>query len=275
MGLGKFFKKVLNAPAKLAGKTFYKVSKAITGSEKLSIAGARMFAVSTSALSGDPLPFRETFTGEDIGVSATKFRKGKQAGDAVGLSIGSLFVGGALIGGSAAAGGAAGGGSTATGAGVETFAAYDSALAAGAAEGVGSTAGVFGGESSLLAYDAALAAGAAEGVGTVGATTVATGASTGIFSSGNILSGLGLGGLLKAVLGTAAEVGVEGGKTYLEREIQSMFGGGGGGSSGVPGGMGGSGSESDGLFSMSKLPLILLVITLVGAFLLSRKGRKL
>jgi hypothetical protein len=159
----------------------------------------------------------------------------------------------------------------ATGAGVESFAAYDAALAAGAAEGVGSTAGVFTGEAiaveSFAAYDAALAAGAAEGVG-----VVSTGASTGIFSTGGLMSSLGLGGLLKSAFGTATEIGAAGANTYLEREIQSMFGGGGSG----PGAAGGYPVESEGgIFSSSLfLPILLIGVTLLGAFLLSRKGRK-
>ena len=167
-----------------------------------------------------------------------------------------------------------GGEAVATGA--ETFAAYDAALAAGAAEGVGSTAGVFTGEAvaveSFAAYDAALAAGAAEGVGSAAGATVATGAGTSILSGGGgLLSSFGIGKILNDVFGQATEIGATGLNTFLDREIQSMFGG-----NGSPGAAGGGigGSESGSILSSSYFPLILIALTMAGAFILTRKGRK-
>jgi hypothetical protein len=136
----------------------------------------------------------------------------------------------------------------------------------------GGTESLFVG-SDLAAYDAALAAGASEGVG-VAATgsTIATGAEVatggGIFSS--IGSGLkttsealGVSSLLKSAI-------TSGGKSIsniIDREVSSMFGG----ASGTPGQPGQTGTSGGG---MSFLPFILIGITLLGAFILTRKKRR-
>jgi hypothetical protein len=136
---------------------------------------------------------------------------------------------------------------------------------------VGAEALFVGGE--FVAYDAALAAGAAEGVG-VAATgsTIATGAEVvaggGLFSS--ISSGLkstseviGLSGLFKGVLETGgAKI-----SSLIDREVSSLFGG----EEGKPG-MPGQAGTSGGMGSF--LPYILIGITLLGAFILSRKKRR-
>ena len=225
MSLWSKIKNVINKPAKIAGETFYDFSKQITGSEKLSSAGARMFAVSTSALGGDPLPFRSTLTAEDVGANPTLFRTGRQAGDIVGTAIGSLFVGGAVL----------GGGSLASGSG----ATVSSGVVAGSGAGAGSTLAVAGGGSSTIW------------------PWIASGAT----------------GIINSVFGALKKVGESSLTSLVEREGKDIFGmessSGGGGGTGA-----GDTSGFSGLLSGSMIP-ILIILTLLGAFILTRKkGRK-
>jgi hypothetical protein len=156
------------------------------------------------------------------------------------------------------------------------------AVAGGAAVGgafTGAEAGAAAGSEALfvsgeyVAYDAALALGASEGVGLAATgSTIATGAEVvaggGLFSS--ITSGLkstaevlGVSGLFKGVLETGgAKI-----SSLIDREVSSLFGGE-EGKQGMPGQVG----TSSGMGSF--LPYILIGITLLGAFILTRKKRR-
>lgn len=107
MGWAKFRDKltgIANKPAEIVGRSVFQTVRKLTGSEKFAAAGARMASVSTSALGGDPLPFRPSITAAGVGArNETLFRTGRQVGDIVGTSIGSLFVGGTFLGASSAA----------------------------------------------------------------------------------------------------------------------------------------------------------------------------
>lgn len=101
------------------------------------------------------------------------------------------------------------------------------------------------------------------------------GVSSGIFST--IGSGLkttaetlGLAGLLKASIGGVSGATKNGLSALIERETSSVFGG----SSGA-GGAGGTAGESGAGISggLSMLPVFLIVLTLLGAFVMTRKTR--
>lgn len=124
----------------------------------------------------------------------------------------------------------------------------------------------------LAAYDASIAEGAAAGVGLAPLSTGAESlvSETGLFSS--ISSGLkssmeyfGIAGLAKSAL-TSGQQGIS---AIIDREVSSLFGG-------SEGQGGGSVSVTTGGIAekMSMLPWLLVGITLLGAFILTKKGRK-
>ena len=115
MGFWHEVLRLIDQPADLTGKGVFRVAKGITGSDKVAGNLARATNVSQRVgLYSDPLPFRESYEGSDLGMDQTSYRKAKQSADWIGSAIGSLFVGGALGGGGAAAG-EGGGGATITG----------------------------------------------------------------------------------------------------------------------------------------------------------------
>lgn len=122
---------------------------------------------------------------------------------------------------------------------------------------------------SLASYDAAVAAGAAEGVGTVtGGSAVATGAESGVLSTvGSGLKTFGgwIGSGLTSIFKGATSGVQKGVNSIIDREVSSMFGG-----SGNPG-MSTTVTPGSGV---SMLPIILIGVTLLGAFILMRKRRK-
>jgi hypothetical protein len=109
MGFWNELLKVYDTPSKLAAKGVFKIAKGVTGSDKVAGMGARMNSVSTRALGGDPIPFRENQEGYEFGMSDTSWRKARQAGDWLGSAIGAILIGGAAAGGGAAAAGEGGG----------------------------------------------------------------------------------------------------------------------------------------------------------------------
>jgi len=150
---------------------------------------------------------------------------------------------------------------------------FTPAATAAGTTGVSSTgAGFFGMTSGELAADLAVApiasgAGSAVTAGTVAGVTAASGGS-------GFWSALGLAGIGQSLFKAGGDVAGGAVDKLIERESNSMFGGSGGGAGGPGAGMGGF--EGGGLLGggMSMLPFILIGITLTGAFLLSKKGRK-
>jgi hypothetical protein len=236
-------RKVINAPLQYPAKYVFQGVRAVTGSEK--------FAASIVS-GGDPFTLFGGFDPKFFGAKdPTLFRKGVQAGRATTFVVSSLFVGGAL----------AGGGSTA----VEGSGAV---IAGGAETSVG----------SLAAYDAALAAGAAEGVGTVtaGSAFVPVAATSGgffstLFGGGTTSTLLGA-GLLSSLFGGLKKVGEGALTSLIEREGKDIFQGGSDSTTTIPG----SGSDSGigSFLGSSYLPIALIVLTLIGAFILTRKKRR-
>ncbi len=103
------------------------------------------------------------------------------------------------------------------------------------------------------------------------------GITSGIFSSigsglKSVASSLGLIGLSKSIMGGAVEAGESQISSYIERETSSMFGGSGSGTA-TESDSGGTGILG-GMVSGSTLPYILIALTLLGAFILTRKRRK-
>jgi hypothetical protein len=128
---------------------------------------------------------------------------------------------------------------------------------------------------SFAAYDASLAAGAAEGVGSVAGTgsafvPVAAGTGTSILSGLGSTSTLLGAGLVSSLFASLKEVGQAGLTSLIEREGKDIFGGGSDSSTTIPG----SGSDSGSFFGSSYLPIVLIALTLIGAFILTRKKRR-
>jgi hypothetical protein len=242
MGWGSFrdkFRKIVNAPFQYPAKYLFKGVRSLTGSEK--------FAASIVS-GGDPATLFGGFDPKFFGAKDPKlFTKGVQAGRITSVAVSSLFIGGAVLGGGSAA--VEGSGATiATGAGtsVESFAAYDAALAAGAAEGVGTVA--------------------------AGSTFVPVAATGGgffstLFGSGTTASLLGA-GLLSSLFGGLKTVGEGALTSLIEREGKDIFQGGSDSNTTIPGSSPGS------FLGSSYLPYLLIALTLLGAFILTRKKRR-
>jgi hypothetical protein len=115
----------------------------------------------------------------------------------------------------------------------------------------------------LSAYDAAMAEGAAQGVGTV---PMVTGAETAVTSTGVLSSiGSGIGGIFKVLGGSVLDAAKKTAGSLVDKEIKSIFAGSGSGpgvSNTIQSGSG-----------ISMLPFILIGITLLGAFILTRKRK--
>lgn len=175
-----------NVVPRAMGKSTYRAFYRLTGSQKFSVAAARVNTVSFLPTVGDVFAFRKTFSAKDLGVSEGKYKSGRQAGDWFGATIGSLFIGGA-IGGAAKAGTAASAGGGAGATGVPLASATPYAVKTGVSYG---TIGTMG---------SGFAAGNAPLVTTV-STAAASPATKGFFTT------LGEKALTTAVMGTTTAV---------------------------------------------------------------------